>query len=157
MFGFVNRARLASALFLGAALFALPPSSAAADDEGLTGLDGTRLTEAELSEGNLIIVVWASWSPRSRGIGPRVEALAARWSDKARVITVNFQEGADKARSFARAQRLEVPVYLDPEAVFAKRYAVTSLPFLLVLSDGEAAFAGKLPADPDRAIARALG
>lgn len=153
----MNRAALALALVLSAALVALPGGAAADDDEGLPGLDGGRLTQADLAKGDTIIVVWASWSPRSRDIGSRVEALAARWGKRARVITVNFQEDAEKARAFARKQRLSVPVYLDVEATFAKRHAVTSLPFLLVLSEGETAFAGRLSADPDTTIERALG
>ncbi len=72
-------------------------------------------------------------------------------------MTVNFQEAPEKVRSFAREQQLTVPVYLDHDAAFAKRFAVTSLPFLLVLSNGETAFAGRLPADPDAVIRRALG
>ena len=40
--------------------------------------------------------------------------------------------------------------------MFAKRHAVTSLPFLLVIEDGEVAFSGKLPADADGVIGRAL-
>ncbi len=137
----------------------VPPAQlrAADEDQGLPGLDGGRLTEADLAEGYTIIVVWASWSPRSRNLGERVQELEARWGKHARVITVNFQETPDKARVFVRKQRLAVPVYLDREAVFAKRYAVTSLPFLLVLGDGETEFAGKLPSDPDAVIERAIG
>lgn len=157
MVGFMRRAPLAPAVLLAVALLAAPWQPLAAEDEGLPGLDGSRLTEASLSEGDTILVVWASWSPRSRDIGRRVAALAATWGARARVVCVNFQESADRARSFARAQAIEVPVYLDRDAAFAKRYAVTALPFLLVVSDGETAFAGRLPADPDAAIARALG
>lgn len=154
----MNRASSALVLALAAVLLAAPARlTAAEDDEGLPGLDGGRLTVADLSKGTTIIVVWASWSPRSRDVGARVEALVARWGERARVVTVNFQEDADKARAFARKQRLSVPVYLDREATFAKRHSVTSLPFLLVVDGGETAFAGKLPADVDAVIERALG
>lgn len=153
-----SRAALSIGLILVSALIgAAARLPAAEEDAGLPGLDGGRLTQADLAEGHTIIVVWASWSPRSRTIGPRLDALAERWGKRARVISVNFQEGEEKARAFARKQRFTVPVYLDREAVFAKRYAVTSLPFLLVVSDGETAFAGKFPLDPDVAIRRALG
>ncbi len=137
------------ALFLAATL-----SHASA--EGLVGLEGGEPPQAELNEGDTIIVVWASWSPRSRNIGERVAAIEERWGERARVVTVNFQEKPETARAFARKQELATPVYLDRNAVFAKRHAVTSLPFLLVLSTGEAAFAGKLPADADAVIERAL-
>lgn len=148
---------LALFLTLGAVLLGAPAELRAAEGElDLPGLDGGRLTAKELAAGDTIIVVWASWSPRSRDIGARVAAIAARWGKRARVVTVNFQESAEKARSFAREQQLDVPVYLDREAAFAKRYAVTSLPFLLVVRSGETPFAGKLPADPDAVIGQAL-
>lgn len=122
----------------------------------LTGLDGERLTDAELSEGATILVVWASWSPRCRDIGKRVEGILERWGERARVATVNFQEDETAARGFARKQRLTVPVYLDREAVFAKRHGVSSLPFLLVIEDGETSFSGKLPSDADAVLEREL-
>ena len=123
------------------------PVWAADDEEGLPGLDGGSLTETDLAEGFTIIVVWASWSPRSRDIGERVAELESRWGERARVITVNFQETAEEAREFARKQRLRVPVYLDREAAFAKRHAVTSLPYLLVVGNGKTEFAGRLPSE----------
>lgn len=141
---------------LAAVLLVSSAPVTAADDESLPGLDGGRLTQAQLAEGHTIIVVWASWSPKSRDLGARVRALSKAWGQRARVVTVNFQEDPEKARAFARKEQLDLPVYLDREAVFAKRYAVTSLPFLLVLANGETAFAGRLPADPDPVIRRAL-
>ena len=148
--------RTAVAALLALALIAFGAPASAQDDSGLPGLDGSRLTTETLSRGQTIVVFWASWSPKSRDLGPRVREMAEKWGKRARVLTVNFQEDPEKARTFARQQGLAVPVYLDREAVFAKRYAVTSLPFLLVLDDGETAFAGRLPADPDTVIGRAL-
>jgi thiol-disulfide isomerase/thioredoxin len=130
---------------------------AAETGNGLPGLEGGRLTEESLAEGDTIVVVWASWSPRGRNLGARVAAIADRWGERARVITVNFQEEPERARRFVRSQKVQVPVFLDREARFAKRHAVTSLPFLLVFESGETAFAGKLPADVDTVLGRVLG
>lgn len=151
------RRALSIGLALGVALSGAANELRAAEgDLDLPGLEGGQLTAKDLAAGDTILVVWASWSPRSRDIGARVGAIADRWGKRARVATVNFQESPAKAREFARAQQLGVPVYLDREAVFAKRHAVTSLPFLLVFRKGETAFAGKLPADADAVIGEAL-
>lgn len=148
---------LAIGLTLALVLGGVPGGLWAAEGQlDLPGLDGGKLTAKDLASGDTVIVVWASWSPRSRDVGERVAAIAERWGGRARVVTVNFQESPAKAREFARSQKLEVPVYLDRDAAFAKRYAVTSLPFLLVVRKGETAFEGKLPADADAAIAAAL-
>lgn len=150
-------ALLSIGLIVGAAAIGAPSRLSATEEEaGLAGLEGDRLAFHELSKGVVIIVVWASWSPRSRDIGERIEAISERWGKRGRVIAVNFQESPQKAREFARKEKLRAPIYLDREAVFAKRYAVTSLPFLLVLTDGQTAFAGRLPADADAVIGRAL-
>ena len=152
-----DRRILASLLVAATTLFGVAwVAPVSAQEKGLPGLAGDRLSERDLAEGATIVVVWASWSPRSRDLGERLAAIDKRWGKRARVISVNFQETPDKARAFVEGQKLRVPVYLDRDANFAKRHAVTSLPFLLVLVDGKTGFAGKLPADVDAAIGRAL-
>lgn len=123
----------------------------------LPGLDGGRLTSADLARGTTILVVWASWSPRCRDVVPRVNAVADKWSGRARVATVVFQEEAEAVRKFLAGKKLKVPVYLDASGSFSKEHAVTTLPGLLIIKDGRDALRGKLPANPDPVIERALG
>ncbi len=127
-------------------------------DEGivLPGLEVGQLTEAELGRGATILVVWASWSPRCRDVAQRIEALDEAWSGKARVASVVFQEEPETVARFLAGDKLRAPVYLDVTGAFSKQHAVTALPGLLVFADGEAAFRGKLPVDPDPVIERAL-
>src|SRR6188768_1775233 len=66
----------------------------------LQGLGGERLSDADLAQGATIFIVWASWSPRSRDVVARVNQVAQRWSGKARVVTVNFQEDRGAVESF---------------------------------------------------------
>jgi len=137
-------------------LTVLRDPSAAADRITLPGLDGDRLSEAELEVGRSILVVWASWSPRCRDIAPRLDALAGSWSAQARVASVVFQEEPETVRSFLGGHRLRSRVYLDRTGAFSKKHAVTSLPGLLIFRDGRVVFRGKLPPDPDPVIGRAL-
>lgn len=147
--------RSLTALLLAAALLAAVP--AAAQGLRLPGLSGGSLAEGELSRGSTIIVVWASWSPRGRDIVPRVNAIASRWGGKARVITVNFQEDRETVESFLAGKGLAVPVYLDTDGAFSRKNAVTNLPGLLVIKDGETAYRAQLPDDPDAVLAEILG
>lgn len=126
--------------------------------EGITlpGLDGGQLEAAELEQGPVIVVVWASWSPRCRDVVPRLNALARKWSPRARVVTVAFQEEGETVREFLAGKGLRAPVYLDPTGTFAKKYAVTTLPGLLIFHQGQADFRGQLPVNPDPVIERAL-
>lgn len=128
-----------------------------AQGPGLRGLRGESLAESDLSQGTTIIVVWASWSPKSRDIVARVNPLAQRWGGRARVITVNFQEDRQAVEGFLSGKGLSAPVFLDGDGAFSKKHAIATLPGLLILKDGQVAYRGKLPDDPDRVIGEILG
>lgn len=123
----------------------------------LPGLTGGELQPADVEQGVVIAVVWASWSPRCRDIVPRVNAIADRWGSQARVISVNFQEDRADAESFLGQQQSKATVYLDEDGAFSKRYSVTNLPGLLIFKDGKTAFSGKLSNNPDSLIAQTIG
>ena len=137
-------------------VFALP-LPAAAQDFRLPGLSGGQLTDADLAQGATIVVVWASWSPRCRDIVERVNAIQGRWGSRARVVTVDFQEDRGAVQSFLSGKNLSVPVYLDGDGAFSKKHAVTTLPGLLVIQDGNVAYRGKLPDDANRVLSEILG
>jgi thiol-disulfide isomerase/thioredoxin len=134
--------------------FLSPP--AAAQDIRLSCLGGESLSDADLARGATIVVVWASWSPRSRDIVERVNPLVSRWSGRARVVTVNFQEDRQAVAAFLAGKNLGAPVCLDPDGSFSKKHNVATLPGLLVVKDGQVAYRGKLPDDPDRVLADLL-
>jgi thiol-disulfide isomerase/thioredoxin len=146
----------AAALALALSLAVLAPP-AFAQDIRLQGLRGEILTDADLARGTTIVVIWASWSPKSRHIVGRVNPLASRWSGRARVITVNFQEERGAVEGFLAGQNLGAAVFLDPDGSFSKKYAMATLPGLLIIKDGQVVYRGKLPDDPDRVIGEFLG
>lgn len=146
----------AAALALALSL-AVPAPSAFAQDIRLQGLRGESLADADLGRGTTIVVVWASWSPRSRDIVARVNPLASRWGGRARVITVNFQEDRGAVEGFLSGKDLGAAVFLDPDGSFSKKYAMATLPGLLIIKDGQVVYRGKLPDDPDRVIGEFLG
>ena len=138
------------------ALTAGVPDFARAQEISLNCLGGARLREADLARGTTIIVVWASWSPRSRDIVERVQPLTSRWGDRARVLTVNFQEDGAAAERFLAGRSLGAPVCMDPDGAFSRKYNIATLPGLLVVKDGQVAYRGKLPDNPDPVIAGLL-
>jgi thiol-disulfide isomerase/thioredoxin len=141
------------ATVLGLSALALP---ARAQELSLSCVSGGSLSDADLSRGTTIVVVWASWSPRSRDVAQRVGTLAGRWGSRARVVTVNFQEDGPAVQKFLAGKGLGVPVCLDPDGAFSRKYNVATLPGLLVVKDGNVAYRGKLPDDPDAVIESAL-
>ncbi len=134
----------------------LPAAGAEGEPFRLESLDGRQVLEpSDLESGSAIIVFWAGWSPRCRNIVDRTNAIASEWGGRAAVLTVNFQESADEAQDFV-GDRLNVPVFLDEDGSFSKQHTMTSLPGLLIYRDGEVAFRGKLPAEPDALIDQTL-
>ncbi len=131
--------------------FAAPPPNIR-----LPGLDGGALTSADLGSGNVVVIVWASWSPRCRDIVERANAIQQKWHGQARVVTVDFQEDGARVREFLSGKQLQAPVYLDSDGAFSKSMAVTSLPGLVIFHGGSATYQGKLPADVDSTIERSL-
>ncbi|MFL6259629.1 MAG: TlpA family protein disulfide reductase [Thermoanaerobaculia bacterium] len=150
-----SRVRLGVAI-LALALLPLLPGSVRAEDVNLSCLGGGHLSDTDLGRGATIVVVWASWSPRSRDIAERVSPLAARWSGSARVVTVNFQEDGAAVQRFLAGKSLGAAVCLDPEGAFSRKYNVATLPGLVVIKDGQAGYHGKMPDDPDAVIAPLL-
>lgn len=150
-----RRERLTGAI----AVFLLVPMLAMAQGRPfrLQGLDGGDLLPTDFDQGIVIAVVWASWSPRCRDIVQRVNAIADRWGDRARVISINFQEDRSEAESFLKNQQSRAKVYLDEDGAFSKRYSVTHLPGLVIFRDGKTAFSGKLSNSPDSLIEQTLG
>jgi thiol-disulfide isomerase/thioredoxin len=144
------------AVLAGVAGLAATASPACAADVLLQGMGGERLSEADLAQGATIFIVWASWSPHSRDIVERVNPLVRRWSGKARVVTVNFQEDRQAVEGFLAGKNLGATVFLDSDGAFSKKYAVATLPGLLIVKDGRVAYRGKLPDDPDRVIVEIL-
>lgn len=150
------RFALVLALLAGSAGLLAPLAPVAAQGPLLQGLGGERLSESDLAEGATIFIVWASWSPHSRDVVPRVNQVAQRWGGKARVVTVNFQEDRGAVESFLAGKGMGPTVFLDADGAFSKKYAVATLPGLLIIKDGRVAYRGKLPDDPDRVIVEIL-
>jgi thiol-disulfide isomerase/thioredoxin len=141
-----------SAVLVLVALLGLAATAAAQEGLRLRGLNGETLSEADLTRGTTVVVVWASWSPRCRDIAPRVRALGPVVGGRARLVTVNFEEQGDAVRAFLKGADLGAPAYLDTNGAFARRYAISTLPGLLVLKNGEVAYRGQLPAAPESVL-----
>ena len=148
-------ATLAALLMLAA--LAAPPARAQRGGDSIRGLNGGTLSLDQLQRGDAIVVFWASWSPRCRDIVDRVNPIHAKWSGRADVSTVNFQESSEAIQAFLAGKRLQAPVYLDDRGTFSRKHAITDLPGLVIYKDGKVAYQGKLPGDVDQLIAQHLG
>lgn len=155
--GIVRQAVGGLVLLILAAVLLPPPVLAEARPFRLEGLRSGEVQPAELLQGNVIVIVWASWSPRCRDIVERSNAVVDRWGDRARVLSVVFQEDPETVERFLAGKRSRVPIFLDRDGAFSKRHTVTHLPGLLIFRDGDTGFSGRLPNNPDSLIEQTLG
>ena len=153
----VLRRPIAAALCFAVLAALAAPVAAQSANIRLQGLGGEQLAESDLARGVTIVILWASWSPRSRDIVARVNPVAQRWGGRARVVTVNFQEERAAVESFLSGKGLGATVFLDADGAFSKKYAMATLPGLLIIKDGQVVYRGKLPDDPDQVIGEFLG
>lgn len=149
------RQRIIAAISLVALLATVSPAAA---EWSLPRLSGDApLDQAAIASGPVIVVVWTTWSPRGRNIVERLNGIRSAWGDRARVVSVVFQESPEAVSRFLDGKKLAVPVFLDSgNAEFSKRYNVTQVPRLLVFKDGVIAVNVNLTDDPDPLIAGAL-
>jgi thiol-disulfide isomerase/thioredoxin len=148
-----SSSRFRAFLALGVSLLLGGASLEAQGGWRLSGIGGESLSESDVGQGATVLVVWASWSPKSRDIVARVNQIAERWSGKARVVTVSFQEEKAAVSGFVAGKGLRSPVFLDVDGAFSRKFSIATLPGLLVIKDGQAVYRGKLPEDPDAVIA----
>ncbi len=151
----VGLGRRSGLLALAFLLLALPVPLLA-EEITMPGLDGGKLSESDLQNGDSILIVWATWSPHCRDIVSRANAVAGAWAGKAKVQTIVFQEQPGAVRSFLAGTKLSPSTYIDASGAFSKKHAVTTLPGLLIFKNGKLTFSGKLPSDPTALIKRSL-
>ncbi len=140
-----------------AAVLLSPPAWTEERSFRLEGLRTGELQPAELLQGDVIVIVWASWSPRCRNIVERANDVADRWGDRARVLTVAFQEDRETVERFLSGKSPRAPIFLDRDGAFSKRHTVTHLPGLLIFRNGDTGFSGRLPNNPHALIEQTLG
>ena len=150
-----RRLRIVTALTVVALLASVTPAAAQWSLPRLGG--GQPLDQEAISSGLVIVVVWTTWSPRGRNIVERLGRIQSDWGDRARVVSVVFQESPEAIERFLEGEQLTVPVYLDSgNAEFSKRHKVTQVPRLLVFKDGVTAVNVNLTNDPNPLISGAL-
>lgn len=150
-----RRQRLTAAICLVALGAASAPASAQWSLPRFGG--GAPLNEASIATGRVIVIVWTTWAPRGGDIVERINRIDRDWGDRARVVSVVFQESPETLQRYLAGKSLRVPVYLDSgNAEFSKRHQVVQVPRLLVFKDGVTAVNVNLPEDPGPLIRGAV-
>lgn len=94
-----------------------------------------RLDLANLRGRPVVLDFWATWCGPCQAESPIVNTIAQRYKDRGlAVIGVNTSDEDGLAAHFARKKGLTFPIVYDENNAIAKKYNVSSLPTLIVVS-----------------------
>ena len=108
-----------------------------------TSLRGDTVAVGGARERPLVLEFWASWCGPCRASMPGVHALAESFRGRVDVVTVNVE--SERAPSFveaaAQGMHVTLPVVHDEGQRISSRYAVESLPTIVIIGrDGQVAW-----------------
>ena len=106
-----------------------------------TGIDlqGQRWSAAELTGQVVVLNFWATWCAPCVEEMPSLQALHNSAENAPRVIAVNVKETASTVRRFMAAQRISMPIVLDPQGDLARQWGVRVYPTTVLIGpDGRA-------------------
>lgn len=82
----------------------------------------------------LLLNFWATWCPPCRLEMPAMEMLYQEFKEHGlAIVAMNFAEGPEPIRKFAKEQNLSYPILLDKKGEIAKAYGVFRLPETIVI------------------------
>lgn len=111
------------------------PAEAGGGESGGPVVAPERLKLESLRGHPVILDFWATWCGPCQMEAPVVNAIGQRYKDRGlAVVGVNTSDEDGLAAQFIRSKHLAFPVVYDEGNAIAKKYGVTNLPTLIVIS-----------------------
>jgi thiol-disulfide isomerase/thioredoxin len=92
-----------------------------------------QVTLASLRGKPAAINFWASWCSPCQKEAPELERVARSLHGRARLVGVDWTDGAGAARSFVRQHHLTYPNLVDPDGVVGNHYGLNGLPTTFIV------------------------
>lgn len=104
-------------------------------DAGTPATAGGRVDLASLRGRPVVLDFWATWCGPCQAESPIVNTIARRYKERGlAVVGVNTSDEDGLAEAYVRKKGLGFPMVYDEGNLIAKKYGVTSLPTLIVIS-----------------------
>lgn len=135
----ITRVKTLAALLLAAAagtglrtvqLGAPPP------DFVVPAAHGTPAPLSQLRGKPVVINFWATWCPPCTDELPYFQRLHDEYGDHVRIVTVDWNEGAQTAQAYLRDKHYTLPVVSDADGKIYAAYSLSKVPDTIVL-DGD--------------------
>lgn len=106
----------------------------------LKQLDGTEVLMKDVLKDDVVIVsFWATWCKPCQSELDALYDIEEMWKDKVRIVTVSTDDSraTAKVRSLVKGKRWPYEVLLDQNKVLFKALNLTSIPFVMIIKNGE--------------------
>ena len=98
-------------------------------------LEGEAVTSVSLRGKPTVLVFWASWCGPCRKEIPHLNELRQSYGDRINILGINMGEPVPTAHRAAASLGMRYPSLVDPRSELATRYAVHSIPLVLILDE----------------------
>ncbi|MFO7662921.1 MAG: TlpA disulfide reductase family protein [Chloroflexota bacterium] len=102
-----------------------------APDFTLQAIDGSTFTLSDFSAGDgrpVVLNFWATWCPPCRVEMPYFDRVAARYGERAAIVSINQAESPETIATFAERNGLTYPLLIDQDFKINNLYGVLNLP-----------------------------
>lgn len=106
-----------------------------APDISLNDLSGKDLKLSGLEGTVVFINFWASWCQPCRNEMPSIQDLYNNFkgNDKFRMITILYRDDPEKALSYLKENKLDLPFWIDRDGKAAVAYGLTGVPETFII------------------------
>lgn len=127
----------------------------------LKRLDGSEtLVKEALGDGVVIVSFWATWCKPCQSELDALLDIEEQWKEKVRVVAISTDDSraTAKVRSLVKGKRWPYDVLLDSNRTLFKALNLTSIPFVLVVKNGETVYShtGYTPGNERILVQKAL-
>jgi thiol-disulfide isomerase/thioredoxin len=96
-------------------------------------LVGPKVTLASLRGKPAAINFWASWCSPCHKEAPELEQVARQLRGRARLVGIDWTDGAGAARSYVRQYELTYPNLIDADGATGSKFGLNGLPTTFIL------------------------